>query len=315
MRVYLTEAIHPDAVAFLRAHGEVVQGEGTDAASIIRGAAGCDAILVRVAEITGEVMAGLPALRAVAKHGVGVDNIDLAAATARGILVLNAPTSNINAVAEHGLALVLALAKNLVRLDGATRREGFARRSQFTNMELSGRVLGLVGFGKIARLMAQKAGALGMELTACDPFAAAADAAALGVRLLPLDELLASADFVSLHTPLTPQTHHLIDAAALAKMKPSAHLINVARGPIVDEAALCAALEGGVIAGAGLDVFDPEPPAAGSPLLALENVVVSPHNAALTDRALLAMAMDSAAGIVDYLEGRAPSFPVNPEVL
>lgn len=311
MKVFLTEPIHSDAVAMLEQHGQVVQGTSIEEAEIIRQAQGCDAILVRVAKITAAVMDGIPGLKAVAKHGIGVDNIDVAAATERGIQALNAPLSNINAVAEHALAMILAIGKNLSLLDGETRKSGFARRSEFVNVELSGKTVGLVGFGKIAQGLAKKLSAMDVQVIASDPYAQPEAAKRLGVRLVEQEELLRTADFVSLHTPLLDSTRKMINREVLTMMKPTAFLINVARGPIVDEQALYEALKNRIIAGAALDVFDPEPPEADCPLFALENVLVSPHNAALTDRALLAMAMDSATGIVDYLEGRPPQFPVN----
>lgn len=311
MKIFLTEQIHPDAVAMLKSHGQVVQGTSTAEEEIIRQAQGCDAILIRVAVISAAVMDGIPGLKAVAKHGIGVDNIDVEAATQRGIQVLNAPLSNINAVAEHALAMIFSIGKNLSYLDGETRKSGFARRSEFVNVELSGKTVGLIGFGKIAQSLAKKLSAMDVQVIASDPWAKPEDAARLNVRLVEQDELLKISDFVSLHTPLLETTHKMMNRETLARMKPSAFLINVARGPIVDEQALYEALKNHTIAGAALDVFDPEPPKPENPLLSLDNVLVSPHNAALTDRALLAMAMDSATGIVDYLEGRKPQFPVN----
>lgn len=311
MKVFLTESIHADAVAMLKEHGEVVQGTSFAEEDIIRQAQGCDAILIRVAKITAAVMDGVTGLRAVAKHGIGVDNIDVRAATERGIQVLNAPLSNINAVAEHALAMILSIAKNLSLLDGETRKSGFSRRNEFVNIELSGKIVGLVGFGKIAQGLAKKLSCMDVQIIASDPYADREAAVRRGVRLVEQDELLRTADFVSLHTPLLDSTHKLINRETLAMMKPTAYLINVARGPIVDEQALYDALKKHTIAGAALDVFDPEPPKPECPLFALDNVLLSPHNAALTDRALLAMAMDSAMGIVDYLDGREPCFPVN----
>ncbi len=315
MKVFLTEAIHADAVAMLEQHGQVVQGTTKDPEGIVVQAQGCDAILVRSAVITAAMMQQLPGLKAVAKHGIGVDNIDVQGATAQGILVLNAPFSNVNAVAEHALAMILDISKNMTLLDKVTRAGGFAKRTQYVNVEVSGKTVGLVGFGKIAKLLAKKLGCMDVNIIACDPVADPKEAKDLNVTLTTFDEVLAQSDFVSLHTPLLPETQHMMNKQSLSQMKPSAFLINVARGPLVDEAALLKALTTGVIAGAALDVFDPEPPLADNPLFALDNVLFSPHNAALTDNALLAMAMDSATGIVDYLEGRNPLYPVNPEVL
>lgn len=315
MKIFLTEKIHPKAVEFLKEHGEVIQGEQTDAAYITEHAAGCDAILIRSAVISAEMMEKLPELKAVAKHGIGVDNIDVEAATKKGILVLNAPFSNLNAVAEHAMMLMFAVAKNTVSLDRETRKGNFKSRSSRTNLELKGKTLGLLGFGKIARMLAEKAAGLGMSILSYDPYGDAALAEKLQVKLVSLEELQRDSDFISVHVPLIDSTRKMVNAEFFANMKKTSYLINSSRGPVVDEQALVQAIKEGEIAGAGLDVFDPEPPMADNPLFAMDEVVVSPHNAALTDEALLAMAMDSSEGIVDYLEGRRPQFPVNPQVL
>lgn len=314
-KVFLTEKIHPKAVELLSEHMEVVRGTSTRTDEIVEQARDCDAILIRSAKITREMMEYLPKLKVVAKHGIGVDNIDVTAATERGILVVNAPFSNLNAVAEHSLALIMALSKNLVLLDGKTRDGEFARRTEFVNVELGKKTLGLVGFGRIARMLAKKVSAFDMHVIASDPYADKATAEELGVELVTQEELLNRSDFVSIHVPLMKGTEKMVNEDFLKSMKSSAYLVNASRGPIVDEAALCKALQSGEIQGAGLDVFDPEPPKPDNPLFDLDNVIVSPHNAALTDEALLAMAMDSAQGIIDYLEKGNPQFPVNREVL
>lgn len=314
-KVFLTEKIHKDAVAFLQEHAEVVQGESTDAAYIVEHAAECDAILVRSARITGEMMAQLPNLKVAAKHGIGVDNIDVAAATEKGILVVNAPFSNLNAVAEHSLMLILALAKHTVLMDKKTREGSFAYRNSLPNLELKGKTLGLLGFGRIARMLAEKVSGLGMRVLASDPYGDPALAKELNTELVEQDVLIAESDFISIHVPLMDSTNKMVNAEFLGKMKKTACIVNASRGPVVDEDALCEALKNGVIAGAGLDVFDPEPPKNDNPLFAMDNVILSPHNAALTEEALLAMAMDSSTGIIDYLEGRRPEFPVNAKVL
>lgn len=296
-------------------HFEVVQGTDTAADEIVRQAAECEGMLIRSAHITAEMMDQMPALKVIAKHGIGVDNIDVEAATKRGILVVNAPFANVNAVAEHGLAMILTAAKLIVPLDRMTREGGFKKRNQYTTVELSGKTIGLVGLGRISTLLAKKLSSLSVNILAYDPFVSEERAQELGVELCKLDALLERSDFVSLHTPLTPDTKHLIGARQLSMMKKSAWLVNVSRGPVVDEAALVTALQNHTIAGAALDVFEEEPPADDNALFALDNVVISPHNAALSDNALLAMAMDSGSGIVDYLEGRTPKYPVNPSVL
>ncbi|MDO4621432.1 MAG: hydroxyacid dehydrogenase [Eubacteriales bacterium] len=311
MKIFLTEKIHENAVAFLKEHGEVVQGTSVKSEDILTQAADCDAILIRSAKITGEMMEQLPNLKVVAKHGIGVDNIDVEKASELGIYVVNAPFSNLNAVAEHSLALIMALSKNMVLLDTATRNGGFKKRNAYVNLELKGKTLGLVGFGRIAKMLAKKVSAMDMKVLASDPYGNPEDAKALNVTLCDMDTLIAESDFISVHVPLLPDTRHMCNAEFFGKMKNSAMLINASRGPVVDEEALYEALKNGVIAGAGLDVFEQEPPQDDNPLFDLDNVIVSPHNAALTDEALLAMAMDSAKGVVEVLEGQTPEFFVN----
>ncbi|MDR2302865.1 MAG: hydroxyacid dehydrogenase [Deltaproteobacteria bacterium] len=311
MKVFLTERIHPEAVSLLEQRARVIQGSSVEPEVMIREAQGCQGLLVRTANVSAEILKSLPDLKVVAKHGVGVDNIDLIAATKLGIQVLNSPFSNLNAVAEHALALTLALSKRLVLMDRVTRSGDFIRRDQYVNLELSEKTMGLVGLGKIASLLARKVTGLGMSVLAHDPYVKDEAAAALGAKLVTLDDLLSQSDFVSLHVPALESTRHLINETNLGQMKKTAFLINVARGPIVDEGALVRALNQGLIAGAALDVFDPEPPKPNNPLFAMDNVVLSPHNAALTDKALRAMAMDSAQGLIDFLSGGKPLYPVN----
>ncbi len=249
---------------------------------------------------------------------------DAVAFLARRFQVVQGTGTGPEAIRREGAgcaAILLRVAKisaetmdALPALDRATRTGDFARRGRVTNFELAGKTVGLVGLGRIARLVAAKLAGFGVELVGCDPCVTQAQVEDLGVRVLPMDRVLAQADVLSLHTPLTEQTRHLIGAAELARMKPTAVLVNASRGPVLDEAALCAALRAGELAGAGLDVFEQEPPAADDPLFALDSVAVSPHNAALTDAALRAMAMDSAQGIADCLTGAVPEFLCNPSV-
>lgn len=315
MKVYLSEKIHENAVALLGEHFEVVQGTSTAEDEIIRQAQGCSAILVRSASITAKIMNAIPTLRVVAKHGIGVDNIDVDAATKKEILVVNAPLSNINAVAEHTVTLLLSLSKHLVRMDRITRDGQFSRRNAFPTVELSGCTVGLLGLGKIARLVAKKLSGFGMNLIGSDPFVTQEDVAELGITVVTNEELYARSDFLCVHAPLIPSTRHMLGADEFRAMKPTAFVINAARGPVIDEPALIEALRAGEIAGAGLDVFEAEPPEPDNPLFTMDNVIVSPHNAALSDGALLAMAMDSATGIVEYLTKQPVSYPVNPTVL
>ncbi len=315
MKVFLTEYIHDDAVAMINEHGEVVQGTSIVEDDIIAQMQGCDAVLIRSAKITAKIMDAVPSLKVIAKHGIGVDNIDIPAATARGILIVNAPFANVNAVAEHGLALIMACAKHIVRMHNLTCEGEFKQRNKYITTELAGKTVGLVGLGRISSLLAKKLGALDVKIIASDPFVSAERAAELGAELVTFEELLAKADFVSLHTPLMDSTHHMMSTEQFKAMKSSAVLVNVSRGPVVDEVAMIAALKAGEIAGAGLDVFEAEPPQNDNELFTMPNVIVSPHNAALSDNAMRAMAVDAATGIIDYLEGRTPTWMVNKEVI
>lgn len=314
-KVFLTEHIHDDAVAYLRENFEVVQGTSVEAADIIQQAQGCAAILIRSAKITAEIMDAVPTLKVVAKHGMGVDNIDVDHATEKGILVVNAPFSNLNAVAEHIVMLLLSLSKRTVRMDRLTRAGQFAMRNAYKTIELKGSTVGIIGMGKISRMVVKKISGFEMNIIASDPYVKQEDVADLPVTMVPAEEVYSKSDFVIVHTSLFPSTFHLVGPEQFRLMKPTAFIINAARGPVIDETAMIEAIQNGVIAGAGLDVFEQEPPTADSPLFAMEDNVLSPHNAALSDGALRAMAMDSAQGITEYLTGKPVTYPVNGEVL
>jgi D-3-phosphoglycerate dehydrogenase len=314
-KVFLTEHIHEDAVAYLKEQFEVVQGTSVEPEEIIRQAQGCSAILIRSAKITAEVMDAIPTLQVVAKHGMGVDNIDVEHATEKGILVVNAPFSNLNAVAEHIVMLLISLSKRTVRMDKLTRAGQFAQRNAYKTIELKGSTVGIIGMGKISRLVVKKLSGFEMNIIASDPFVKQEDVKELPVTMVTAEEVYSKSDFVIVHTSLFPSTFHLVGEKEFKMMKPTAFIINAARGPVIDEAAMIAALQNGEIAGAGLDVFEQEPPASDNPLFAMEQTIVSPHNAALSDGALRAMAMDSAQGITEYLTGKPVTYPVNGDVL
>lgn len=312
-KVYVCEPIHPDAISLLKEHFDVIQGENLQ--NMIGEAQGCSGILVRSAKITADIMDAIPSLKVIAKHGMGVDNIDMEHATEKGILVVNAPFSNLNAVAEHIVMLLLSLSKRTVRMDKLTRCGKFQERNTYKTMELKGSTVGFIGLGKISRSVVKKLSGFDLHIIANDPAVRQADVGDLPVTMVTAKEVYSTSDFVIVHTSLFPSTFHLVGAEQFRLMKPSAFLINAARGAVVDEAAMIEALNAGEIAGAGLDVFEQEPPAENNPLFSMENVILSPHNAALSDGALWAMAMDSAQGIVDHLEGRTPKYPCNPAVL
>ncbi|WP_328461692.1 phosphoglycerate dehydrogenase [Actinoplanes sp. NBC_00393] len=282
--VLVTEELAPAALDLLAEDHEVRQVDGTDRPALLAALAEADAVIVRSAtRIDAEALASAPRLRVVARAGVGLDNVDLPAATARGVLVVNAPTSNIVSAAEQAVALLLAVARHTATAS-ATLKAGAWRRSAFTGVEVQGKTVGVVGLGRIGVLFAQRMAAFGVRLIAYDPYVQPARAGQLGVQLMSLDDLLKESDFISVHLPRTPETLGLIGARELALVKPTVRIVNAARGGLVDEAALAEALAEGRVAGAGLDVFEAEP-ITSSPLFGFDNVVVTPHLGASTAEA------------------------------
>jgi D-3-phosphoglycerate dehydrogenase / 2-oxoglutarate reductase len=285
VRILVADQLAESGVAALAADHEVDVKTGLGKDELLAVAPGYDAIVVRSATtIDADVIAAATRLKVVGRAGVGLDNVDVEAATRHGVVVLNAPQSNIISAAEHTLALLLALARNIPQAHAALV-EGRWERSRWNGTELHGKVLGVLGLGRIGTLVAQRAHAFGMRLVAYDPFVAPDRAGRLGVELLDtVDQVLARADFVSVHLPKTPDTVGLIGAERLRRMQPTARLLNVARGGIVDEEALAEALRTGVIAGAAIDVFATEPTTS-SPLFGLPNAIVTPHLGASTEEA------------------------------
>ena len=258
--------------------------EGLSSEELLGAVVGVHASIIRSAtQVTAEVLAAGTTLSVVGRAGVGLDNVDVDAATERGVMVVNAPTSNILSVAEQAMALLLAQARNIPQAHSALVA-GRWERSKWEGVELHGKVLGVVGLGRAGSLVAQRAHAFGMELIGFDPFVSQERARAMGVRLVSIEELVAEADFVSIHTPKTPETIGLFGRDLLAKAKPGIRIVNTARGGIVDEDALAEAIRSGIVAGAGLDVFAKEP-CTESPLFELPQVVVSPHLGASTEEA------------------------------
>ena len=287
-----------------------------DADALAHGAEGCRGMMTLVRDqVDAALLDRLPGLRAVANYGVGYDNIEVAEATRRGIVVTNTPDVLTAATADLALALLLAATRRLGEGERLVRsgRPWAWNPKMMLGLELEGATLGIVGMGRIGMAVAQRAQGFGMKLvyTSRRPHP---DADALGARRVTMDELLAAADVVSIHVALTAETRHLVDDAALAKMKPTAYLVNTARGPVVDEAALARALKSGQIAGAGLDVYEREPQVEPA-LLELENVVLLPHLGSATTRARSEMARVAATNLVAALSGERPANPVNPEVL
>ncbi|GEO14396.1 hydroxyacid dehydrogenase [Microvirga aerophila] len=262
-----------------------------------------EGLIVRQGQIDETVIAASPRLKVIAKHGTGVNNIDLDAAARLGIPVLRALGANARSVAEHAIALSIALLKDLVPLDRAVKGGEWPKAS-YVGRDLAGAVIGLVGFGAIGQEVASLARALGMSVTVFDPYTAELPEEVQ--RETELDALLATSDIVSLHCPLTKETRHLINGERLARMKPSAFLVNTARGEIVDEAALVEALRNGTIAGAGLDSFAEEPPPKDSPLWSLPNIIATPHTGGAAIGGMRAMAETSARHIISVLDGNGP---------
>ncbi|MGI9336650.1 MAG: C-terminal binding protein [Gammaproteobacteria bacterium] len=275
-----------------------------------------EAVIVGSAPITAAVLDSMPKCKVVVRYGVGLDTLDLDAATERNVVCAHVPDFCMEEVANHALMLMLAVVKKLVPLDRAVRDGTWRPGPLSPMMHLHGQTLGLVACGNIAQAMAKRGLALSMQVIGYDPYVDRDVAAAAGIELVDsLDELLSRADVVSVHAPLTPQTHHLIDNGALSRMKRSAYLINTSRGPTVDEAALVEALQEHKIAGAGLDVFEQEPLPATSPLNALDNVVLMPHSASYSDDAFQRLSRRVGESVVDVLSGHWPRFVANKGIL
>lgn len=316
-KVLIVQPIHESGRALFDERFEVTGAPDPSEESVIQAIQGAEGAIVRTAPFTRRIIEAAESLRVIARHGVGVDNIDIQAATERGILVLNTPDANATSVAEHTIVAMGALAQRVVQMDRATRANQWEVRNEYKQVDLDGKVLGLIGLGRIGTLVARKAqGAFNMRVIAYDPFITQESAGSLNITLCAeMDEVFRQADVISLHTPLTPQTQNLINRERLALMKSSAFLLNLSRGQVVDEAALYEALKTGVIAGAALDVFQQEPPQADHPLFQLENVLLAPHSAALTQECVIRMATGAARGVIEVLTGETPRFIVNPAAL
>ena len=282
--VLIAERLSPATIAALGPDFDVRHVDGTDRSALLAAVRDADALLVRSAtSVDAELFAAARRLKVVARAGVGLDNVDVKAATLAGVMVVNAPTSNIVSAAELAVGLLIASARHLAPAN-ASLKSGEWKRSRYTGVELYEKTVGVVGLGRIGVLVAQRLSAFGMRVVAYDPYVAAARAAQMGVRLRSLDELLVESDFITVHLPKTPETIGLIGDEALHKVKPTVRVVNAARGGIVDEQALYAALKEGRVAGAGIDVFATEP-CTDSPLFELDSVVVTPHLGASTDEA------------------------------
>jgi D-3-phosphoglycerate dehydrogenase len=308
--VLIAEKLAPSVLDLLGDEFDVQHVDGTDRNALFGALAGVEALLVRSAtRVDAEALAHAPRLKVVARAGVGLDNVDVPAATERGVMVVNAPTSNIVSAAEHAVALLLAVARRIPAAD-ASLRSGQWKRTAFTGVELSGKTVGVVGLGKIGQLVAQRLAAFATELIAYDPYVSPARAAQLGIELVELDELLCRADAISIHLPKTPETLGLIGPVQLGKTKPGVLIVNAARGGLVDEQALADAVRSGQVGGAGIDVFATEPCTA-SPLFELPQVVVTPHLGASTAEAQDRAGTDVARSVLRALRGEFVPDAVN----
>ena len=316
-KVLVTEFIHPAGIELLETECEVVQATDISVPALKVAIADVDGVLVRVASISSEVMAAAPRLKVIGKHGVGTDNIDIPAATERKIAVCNTPEANSEGVAELVLTLMMALSRRLFEADAFVRAGRWSGKDSLMGSELIGKTLAIVGTGRIGTRLAQICKTtFDMTILAYDPYVSAGDMSARGItKVDTIDEMLPKADFVSVHTPLTPATRHSMSTKQFDLMKKSAFLISAARGPVVDEAALIEALQQGKIAGAGLDVFEQEPPSPDNPLLKMNNVILLPHMGGASYESMERMATHAAAGIMAVLRGERPKYLLNPAVL
>ncbi|HVG81975.1 MAG TPA: phosphoglycerate dehydrogenase [Methylomirabilota bacterium] len=311
MKVLIADALSPSALDIFRERGiEAVSRTGLSTAELKEIIGGYDGLAVRSAtKVTREVLEAAASLKVVGRAGIGVDNIDVPAATQRGVVVMNAPHGNAITTAEHAIAMILALARKIPQANASTHA-GKWEKERFVGVELAGKVLGIVGCGNIGSIVADRAHGLKMRVIAYDPFLSEERAKDLGVERVELDQLLARADIVTLHTPLTETTRHMIDARALAKTKRGVRIVNCARGELVAEADLKAAIESGHVAGAALDVFGQEP-ARSNPLFGLEQVVATPHLGASTSEAQEKVAVQIAEQMADFLLTGAVANAVN----
>ncbi|KAL1584206.1 hypothetical protein WHR41_07237 [Cladosporium halotolerans] len=318
-KVLIPEKVSPDGLKMLQASLEVHERKGLSPEELESIIGDYDALIVRSeTKVTASLMKAGKRLRVVARAGVGVDNVDLEAATKLGVIVVNSPQGNINAAAEHTIALLMAVARN-IGTASSSLKDGKWERSKLVGVEVKGKTLSIIGLGKVGLTVARAAGGLGMNLLAFDPYANPSLAASANVEIVDtVDELLAQADFLTLHTPLIASTKGMIGEAELAKMKPTARILNVARGGMIDEAALLAALDAGTIAGAGIDVFTSEPPKPDDPasrLIAHPKVVATPHLGASTAEAQENVSIDVCTQVLSILSGQLPRSAVNAPVI
>ncbi len=316
-RVMIVQPIHQSGIDLLKDAGfEVVFASSPVSHQVATQIKGIDGVIVRTSLFPKEIIQNADKLQVIARHGTGTDNIDLEEASKRGIFVVNTPFANQISVAEHTITFILALAKRLKPMDRAARTGYFAIREEFSSMDVDGKTLGILGFGKIGSTVAAKCkAAFNMKVLVYDPYLSKDKARRAKVELVELPTLLQKSDFITIHAPLTPQTQGLIGEKQLRMMKPTAFIINMARGQLWDEKAVANALKNGWIKGAATDVFVNEPPEKDNPLLRLEDSLLSPHMSALTAECVVRMATGAAQGVIDVLQKRKPRYIANIELL
>ena len=313
-KVLLSQAINPAGMKVLEGKVELVILADTTVETIKKMVIDVEGIILRTnIKVTREIIEAAPCLKIISRTGAGVDNVDVAAATEKGILVCDTPGVNSNSVAEQTLAILLGLAKQLKIMDKAVGEGNWKIRNAGKAVDVEGKTLGLIGIGRIGSLVAYKCRlAFNMKVIAYDPYVKQAE----GIELCSnLDQVFKEADFISIHVPYTKETHHLVNAKLLNLMKPDAFLINTSRGALVDEKALIEVLEEGSIAGAGLDVFEKEPPSPDNPLLRFNNVILTPHSSALSRECVMKVHITAAQAVVDFVEGRQPKYIYNKKEL
>ena len=283
--------------------------------AILEVAREADGVLVTYAKITADIINQLERCQIIARFGIGVDNVDIEVATAKGIVVTYVPDYCVDEVSDHAMALLLDLARKVTYADRLVQGGRWEMKAVAPLRRLRGRTLGLLGFGKIPQAVAPKAQAFGIKVVAFDPYVEAGRMAEAGVEKVEFDQLLAVSDYVSVHAPLTLQTENMLNAEAFQKMKSDALLVNTARGPLVDTDALAEALDAGQVGGAALDVVPVEPIPTDSPLLGRDNVILNPHTAFYSEESLLDLQVKAAKDVASVLSGGKPVYPLNPQVL
>ena len=317
-KVVTTDILKPviPEEAILRENGaSLIYGDCKTEAELIELAQDADAIINTYARLTAKVIDSLRRCQVIVRRGIGYDNVDVKAATAKSIVVANVPDYCTDEVADHVMALLLCTARRIIPARDQVRSGGWDFRQLLPILALKNHTLGLVGFGKVARAVTERAKCFGLNVQTSDPFVSAEFTSEYGVKLISLEELLSSSDFISVHVPLTNDTRGILSKREFAMMKPSAVFINTSRGPVVDEEALREALENGKIAFAALDVMTKEPPMPDNPLLGMDNVIITPHFAWYSERSEKVLGEKAAKEIVQVFKGYFPKSLVNPEVI